>query len=404
MKNVRQHCFGSQSKLRLVNHKRKGTENISGGLQSGFHGGTDEDEEDNDHISACVSNCKFSYGTPIWQMFYSMMKETDKDTFYSQLDIFRKTCRAYNQSTLLDYFEKQYFTEDRIKQWARWYRFQMYDMEWLLDNNMHVEGWHNYLKSVLMKRLKNVRVDKLVRILIEAEMMIFWKWQRYQLGSTHRCKKGWAEMHGHLTLSSPVAGDVVVNHRHSQEPSCPLAPSEELKVSVRRSSYLDMIREKVSEISILLKRKKPTRDRQRTILTQVTRIRNVLRDEPTFQDDVVTKPEVVPVFPTCDDRSVVIKPVINQYHSFKRKSRKRTNVIRTNVRSLRGNETNRHNHFQSFELSLGMSSEPMRTTPLKSTTVVLKVKRTRGSITLGGITFMPTIGGIVIGENRICRV
>ena len=39
-------------------------------------------------------------------------------------------------------------------------------------------------------------------------------------------------MHGHLTLSSPVTGDVVVNHRHSQEPSCPLAPSEELKVSV----------------------------------------------------------------------------------------------------------------------------------------------------------------------------
>ena len=76
-------------------------------------------------------------------------------------------------------------------------------------------------------------------------------------------------MHGHLTLSSPVAGDVVVNHRHSQEPSCPLAPSEELKVSVRRSSYLDMIREKVSEISILLKRKKPTRDHQKTILTQV---------------------------------------------------------------------------------------------------------------------------------------
>ena len=60
----------------------------------------DEDEPDfpdYEDVTACVTNSKFTYGTPIYEMFYSMMKETNKETFYAQLEVFRKTCRAYNQ-------------------------------------------------------------------------------------------------------------------------------------------------------------------------------------------------------------------------------------------------------------------------------------------------------------------
>jgi len=91
-KNVRQHCFGSQSKLRMTGTtKPKGTKNADEVADSG------EEDLDPEQVTACVANCKFAYGTPIWQMFYAMMKETDKNTFYSMLEVFRKTCKAYNQ-------------------------------------------------------------------------------------------------------------------------------------------------------------------------------------------------------------------------------------------------------------------------------------------------------------------
>ena len=93
-------------------------------------------DEDNTDITSCVAHSKFTYGTPIFQMFYSMMRETDKKTFYIQLEVFRKTCKAYNQLKLLEYFEDRYFRENRIIQWARWYRLQMYQVEWILDNNI----------------------------------------------------------------------------------------------------------------------------------------------------------------------------------------------------------------------------------------------------------------------------
>ena len=92
------------------------------------------------------------------------------------------------------------------------------------------------------------------------------------------------------------------------------------KVSLR-TSYLDMIKEKVSDIYTLLLRKQPALDRQRTILQQLTRIRNVLKNERSFQQHVVTEPEPLSSFPECEDRrSRTIKPVKQQYHQFKKKN------------------------------------------------------------------------------------
>lgn len=99
------------------------------------------------------------------------MEEEDEDNFYKLLEICRQTLKQYGQTKLLEYFEEFYFKETRIKQWAKWYRLKMYGCKWILHTNMHVESWHNILKTRIMGRLTNVRVDKLMRILLRAEVI-----------------------------------------------------------------------------------------------------------------------------------------------------------------------------------------------------------------------------------------
>ena len=89
---VRDHCFGSKCKVQMQG-KDKGNNVQEANV-------LDEDEPDfpdYEDVTACVTNSKFTYDTPIYEMFYSMMKETNKETFYAQLEVFLKTCRAYNQ-------------------------------------------------------------------------------------------------------------------------------------------------------------------------------------------------------------------------------------------------------------------------------------------------------------------
>ena len=167
-KNVRNNCIGTKCQVQMSTKTANSEQN---------------EVEISTDLKSTLETSKFIYGTPIWELFYSLMKETDKETFFSMLSIFRKTCKAYNQQNLLQYFEKNYFPEHRIKQWATWFRKEMYGVQWLLNDNMHIESWHNYLKSVIMGRYKNVRVDKLLKILVQAETIIFWKWTRYRFGT-----------------------------------------------------------------------------------------------------------------------------------------------------------------------------------------------------------------------------
>ena len=64
----------------------------------------------------CIRHSQWTYGSPIRDLFGILMKETDKDAFYNTLEVFRGTLKQYGQEKLLQYFEKCYFTEDRIKQ------------------------------------------------------------------------------------------------------------------------------------------------------------------------------------------------------------------------------------------------------------------------------------------------
>ena len=74
--------------------------------------------------------------------------------FTVYLHAFRCNLQRYHLPELSAYFEENYFKPDRIKQWACWYRVEMFHCEWILDTNMHVEACHDVLKSHIMKRKK----------------------------------------------------------------------------------------------------------------------------------------------------------------------------------------------------------------------------------------------------------
>ena len=95
----------------------------------------------------------------------------------------RSVLISHGQHDLLAYFDEHYFPEERIKQWATWYRYDMYGCKWILNSNNHVESWHNILKTYILKRKVNVRVDNLIHHLIRAAKIYIWKWLR--------CKSGW---------------------------------------------------------------------------------------------------------------------------------------------------------------------------------------------------------------------
>ena len=112
-----------------------------------------------------------------------------------------------HQNKLLDYFEQTYFATHRIKQWATWYRQSMYDCEWIADTNIHVESWHNYLKTHILQRKTNVRVDNLMRVLRQAENIYYWKWSRVRAGWVTNANPGWIKMLGlpeNVVILNPV--------------------------------------------------------------------------------------------------------------------------------------------------------------------------------------------------------
>ena len=146
--------------------------------------------------SKCIRVTGRTFGVPVWEFFNILVEETDECVFKTLLRTFRENLRRYKLLNLLSYFEKKYFTPERIKQWATWYRLKMYECEWLLNNNMHVEAWHNVLKTRIMERKKNTRVDKLMRILRKTEIMMFAKWARTCLGLIEKADEAWLLMRG----------------------------------------------------------------------------------------------------------------------------------------------------------------------------------------------------------------
>ena len=124
---------------------------------------------------ACIKVTPETYSTPTWEFFFILMREKDESVLMRNIELFRSNLRSHGQHKLLDYFEKNYFVESRLKQWAACYRDKIYNCSWLADTNMLVESWHNILKSHILQRKHNSRVDTLLAALKRAEMLYFWK-------------------------------------------------------------------------------------------------------------------------------------------------------------------------------------------------------------------------------------
>ena len=159
-------------------------------------------EDESSDVSQTIQESKKTYGTPARQLFTCIRRAETEEKCYELIELFRSTMKMYKQFSLLKYFEDNYFQPDRVKQWAYWYRLKMYNCTWKLNTNMHVESWHNILKTSLMGRLKNVRIDKLLHILVKSEVLYYWKWSRTKLGCHVKCDPEWVVMHGHVDSSN----------------------------------------------------------------------------------------------------------------------------------------------------------------------------------------------------------
>jgi len=237
-----------------------------------------------------------TYALPIWEFFFILLEERDEAMFNTYLRAFRDNLKRYHLDKLSQYFEEHYFTNHRIKQWATWYRLQMFNCEWLANTNMHTESWHNLLKTHIMDREKNARVDKLMKIIRTAENMYFWKWARTQLGVRQLADPDWLCMREESPCNSTSPVQITIAQ--------PERTTAKVEPDVNRSAdYKQKIKELMQECLTLLETKEVETPRLRAMLTQQTRMRNVLRNCSTNTVEAVHQEEPTDTAAVLDETS-----------------------------------------------------------------------------------------------------
>ena len=314
-----------------------------------------------------------------------MLKEKDKDAFYRQLQLFRNNLASHGQHKLLQYFEDTYFPEHRIKQWATWYRQSMYDCEWLADTNMHVESWHNYLKTHILHRKSNVRVDKLMRALRQAENIYYWKWSRVRSGWVTNAHPGWIKM---LGLSEKNDVPDPVNNFDNQNIPCTVVQRDVNSVTSRS----ELLLKKWVQVHKVVTRADLSSLKEDTIgfiLKHLNAIKNLLNCKEDVPKNLITSAII------ADQKQKVIPRVIEQYKFPKKRPRLMRNS--TSVKSFRCNSANRSNRVLSFQLSTESSADlqwDSNTSPeFDVVKCTLPIVRSKKGVSLGGISFSPMIGG-----------
>lgn len=91
----------------------------------------------------------------------TIVYEEDLDQFHHKIVAFQE--EYADQVKFMDYFVKNWCTEDRFKVWSRSYKERQFSH--MLTNN-YIESWHNQLKNVFLGRVRNKRLDKLVFVLV----------------------------------------------------------------------------------------------------------------------------------------------------------------------------------------------------------------------------------------------
>ena len=269
-----------------------------------------------------------TFGIPAWEFFYILVEETDEATFYTYLRAFRDNLKRYKLFKLLSYFEDHYFKPDRIKQWATWYRLHIYDCKWLLNTNMHVEAFHNILKTHIMERKHNTRVDKLMKILRKTECMYFWKWSRTRLGLREMADDTWLHMRGEeiKPQCSTLQCETVVNPLPDDgTEDDPLRTCKNLRVKIQ--SALESVRS-------LLPMRELEPSRLRSILKQVNSVKNVLLNAQERPFAPADRPTPIP---GVDEGSPTPIPGVDegpQFTSLKKKRKKKIPPLYCSTRHM----------------------------------------------------------------------
>ena len=403
----------------------------------------------------CIKVTPETYSTSTWEFFYILLKEKDESVLRRNIELFRSNLRSHGQHKLLDYFEKHYFTESRLKQWSTCYRDSIYNCSWLADTNMHVESWHNILKSHILKRKHNSRVDTLLAALQQAEILYFWKWQRVKDGYVKHADPGWTHMLGlsEFKVPTPMPSREVVTHDDIVIPQLSSVNVRDVLIS-KISACHEQINKKIHYGSLT----KVGTDILRIILHQIIGISNVINSvTPIFHStpvasnlvakpdpipsnlittpvpsNLVVKPEVKPepvpstsnLITTPIPSNLVTKPeplpsnlittpvvsqlskrrttppVINQYKFKKKKARLYRNSM--SVKTFRSSENNRRNRIFSFARSstggenLSSFNDQLCRPSTISLICTLSITKYKSRSTLGGLSFSPMLGGIVI--------
>ena len=323
--------------------------------------------------------------------------------FMVYLRAFRDNLQRYNLDKLREYFEDYYLKEERIKQWACWYRAQMFDCEWILDTNMHVEAWHDILKSHIMGRKKNIRIDKLLKILRSAETNYFWKWTRIKVGIRVRADKRWLRMRGEDT--SPES---VTKSRCSVDCTYLEKHDGVLEYEDRSRLFKERMKQCLTDCLDLISKKAVDAARLKRMVQQLTVTRNVLRNAPdqviaALQGPVQERLETA----TADKRKAEYvtvsgkKPgkMLKQQRRFKKRRTKISGA--TSIKSLH-KDVNRTNVGLSMRFgAVGWDSlrAPETFPDTSELRLELSVIRKGSAMTLGGIIFLPVITGMVVPDS-----
>ncbi len=133
----------------------------------------------------------------------------------------------------------------------------------------------------------------------------------------------------------------------------------------------------------------------KAVLKQLTAVVTILRNESVVADHVISQP----TFPSGEvmKRDGKKIPLVKLQYKFRRKQ-KTHNFSHTSMKAFRNNPENRLNHINSYKIGLGNKTDA-HSIVLRQKTVYLNVKKSRTSLHVDGITFVPTIGGIVVGLN-----
>ena len=268
-----------------------------------------------------------------------------------------------------------------------------------------MDSGHQYACGSLARRAevsyyekkKNIRVDKLLRILRSAETNYFWKWTRTKMGIRQHADKRWLAMRGDDvkdTIPPNFYGDCTPLETHDGVP----------EYEDRSTLFKQRLKECLTDCLELISRKAVDSERLKIMVKQLSVTRNVLRNAP-LELDLVTDPPVARLLTTdTNQREYVIiesrkKRKLDRQKT-RYKKRKSTSSV-TSIKSLK-KDINRSNLAFSMQFSaVGWNSlrTPAKFPDTSELQLDLSVVRKGTVLTLGGVIFLPVITGMVVPDS-----